>query len=480
MGLNRQTKLLFIFFGVIYSLISLVNHYLFRTYAWDLGIFNNAIYDYAHFRFNDCMLMQPQWNNLLGDHFVLILFPISFLHFLTGSYTLLIFQIVMILIGGLGIHRYFNSKFNNKDLAFWAVFHFFSIWGIYSALAFDYHNNVVAAMLVPWVIYFFEKGSYVKYFVFLVLIWFCKENMAFWAAFISLGLGLLYFRNRKALTVALITSALSLIYFLAVIKLIIPLIEPARGGYVHFKFNALGTDFEDAIINILRNPSLPIRLLFENQSGLDKANWIKTELHIAVILSGGVFLLFRPQFLVMLIPIFAQKLFNDDPFKWGLNYHYSIEFVPILTIAVYSVIGKWSAKLKSIAMVFFAILTLATTIKFIDARRSIWYHGKSVRFYAAHHFKQKYDVKVVYDAMDMVPENAALSATSTIVPHMAFRDKIYHFPVVNDADYILINSAGSIAPLTEAEMETEVMGLKSDNDWNLIFNKDNIYLFKRK
>lgn len=93
-------------FGIIYCLQSLVNHYFFRTYAHDLGMQNNAAYDYVHFRINDCMLMQPQYTNYLSDHFSIDLMLISPVILIFGNYGLLIAQIAFILLGGIGIYKY--------------------------------------------------------------------------------------------------------------------------------------------------------------------------------------------------------------------------------------------------------------------------------------------------------------------------------------------------------------------------------------
>src|SRR5215207_5605476 len=106
-----------IIFGLIFCSISLVNHYNFRTFAWDLGINNNAIYDYAHFRWNDCMLMQPQYANILGDHFALFPIIVSPLYWIFASYTMLVFQIAAILFGGYGIYCYILFKLSDKRIA---------------------------------------------------------------------------------------------------------------------------------------------------------------------------------------------------------------------------------------------------------------------------------------------------------------------------------------------------------------------------
>lgn len=63
--------------GVLYCLISLVNHYLFKTYALDLGLYTHAMYDYAHFRIDDCGMFKMQPQSILSDHFDLYLVLLS-------------------------------------------------------------------------------------------------------------------------------------------------------------------------------------------------------------------------------------------------------------------------------------------------------------------------------------------------------------------------------------------------------------------
>jgi len=143
-----------IFFALIFCSISIVNHYNFRTYAWDLGIRNNAIFDYAHFRWNEGLLTIFKFDNVLSDHFQLLPILFSPFYWIFGTYTMLILQIAAILFGGIGIYVYIRKYSGSRNTANLATVHFFSLWGIYSALGFDFHDNVVGAMFVPWFLYF--------------------------------------------------------------------------------------------------------------------------------------------------------------------------------------------------------------------------------------------------------------------------------------------------------------------------------------
>lgn len=50
-----------------------------------------------------------------------------------------------------------------------------------------------------------------------------------------------------------------------------------------------------------------IKLLFINNSHSYDGNFVKSELHAMVLLSGGLALLRRPVYLLMLAPIYGQK-----------------------------------------------------------------------------------------------------------------------------------------------------------------------------
>ncbi|MCC6817525.1 MAG: hypothetical protein IT245_01360, partial [Bacteroidia bacterium] len=60
-------------FTIFYALIAYVNHYYFKTFALDLGVYANALYDYAHFQMNDKGVYKVVAENLLSDHFDLYL-----------------------------------------------------------------------------------------------------------------------------------------------------------------------------------------------------------------------------------------------------------------------------------------------------------------------------------------------------------------------------------------------------------------------
>ncbi|MCC2545877.1 DUF2079 domain-containing protein [Hymenobacter sp. BT175] len=468
------------FFGLCYALLAVVNHYTFRTFAYDLGIFNQAIWDYAHLSWNVNSVMQ--YNNLLGDHFMLLQPVWSPLYWLLGSYTLVVVQIVAVLIGGYGTYRLhlFRTRGRQQTAALALLAQFFSIWGIYSALAFDYHDNVVAAMLLPWLFLFFEQDRRPAAVGIALLMLISKENMALWLVFVGLGLAWLHWQHRGRVLLALGMAAVAAAYFLLVVKVAIPALGEGRAFYHQQNYAALGSTPGALLQTIFTRPGYVLGLLFQNQLGDPAGDWIKTELHIMVLISGGYALLRRPAYLLMLAPIYAQKLLSSQLVHWGLNYQYSIEFVPVLSVALgHALMGTTPQRAVRLAVVA-AVVTLAATIVSLEVRVSKWHDKSATQFYLPRHYRRGFDVAEVHRALQLIPTDAAVSALSPLTPHLAARAYIYPFPFVANANYLAVLRHDNPYPLSEAELEAQLSAYQQSGDWETLYDREPLVILRRR
>ncbi|MFC7666756.1 DUF2079 domain-containing protein [Hymenobacter humi] len=211
---------------------------------------------------------------------------------------------------------------------------FLSTWGIYSALAFDYHDNVVAAMLLPWLFYWLEADRRGRAAIVAALMAVSKENMALWLVFIGLGLAVLHWREPARRRWALGVAAAAGLYFLVVVKLIIPALGAGDAYLYQQQYVALGTTPVEMLRTLFTRPGYVLGLLFKNHLPSPIGDYVKVELHLMVLLAGGLALLRRPAYLLMLAPIYGQKLLSGTVAHWGINVQYSIEFVPVLNAAL--------------------------------------------------------------------------------------------------------------------------------------------------
>ena len=127
---NYSLILVLVSFLLIYCVLSLVNHFSFRTYALDLGMFNQALYFFSTGQNAIYTLdLTGQTYPFLATHFSPILILFAPLRYLFGSYTLLVIQVLFILFGAVGIHKIAIDKYKfERRIALIFVIHFLSIW----------------------------------------------------------------------------------------------------------------------------------------------------------------------------------------------------------------------------------------------------------------------------------------------------------------------------------------------------------------
>ena len=477
---NFPLLLIFILFALIFASISFVNHYKFRTYGWDLGINQNAIYDYAHFRWNDCMIMQPQFTNVLSDHFALYPLLVSPFYWIFGEWTMLIFQFLAILFGGFGIYKYVLNLTKNTTISTLAVAHFFSFYGIYSALSFDYHDNVVATMFVPWFLLYFEQRNWRKAIIYFILIIIAKENMALWAVFLGFGVSFksLLQKDKQTALKGLYFALAAAVYFLVVIKVIIPSLATPGREYLHNSFSALGGNFGEVIINIIKHPIKTFELLFVNHSGDPAFDGMKVETYLALALAGGFLIVLAPEYLIMILPILGQKMFNDLPIRWGISVHYSIEFAPIIVIAVYTIINRLKKFKVAIASVFL-VSTFISSASFLDHRTSEYYNQANSQFYKKAHWKREFYFAEVNRLLKTIPADARVSAQSCLAPHLAFRDYIFHYPFIGNANYIaLLPAEENKYPYDDVAYQKAIDDFLASGKWKVFAKNEAVLILK--
>ena len=464
-------------FGLLYSLISLINHYNFRTYALDLGAYTNALYDYIRFQLNDSTVFQEVKENLLSVHFDLYLILFSPFSLIFKTYTLLIIQIFFILFGGVGVYKYFCLSKKTSSLALYATTYFYLFFGVFSAISFDYHSNVIAASLVSWFFYFLKKRKFVATSFMLLFIIISKENISLWAAFICLGL---MFENKKDLYIRNYLTLLFIfcvVYFLVVTSWIMPQLSNNRSYY--FLYSFLGQTPLEAILHLIQHPFESIKGLFINHTNHPMGNYVKCELHVLLLVSGLPLLLLKPQYLLMLIPIYFQKLFHDWISMWGIGYHYNIEFAPILAIGIFIVISEFNNKrIMKITATVILLLTLGSTIRTMD-KPFIYVDKSRVRFYKIDHYIRNYSVSEVHSRLLEIPKDAIISAQSPFLPHLSIRNTIYQFPIIKDAEYIIYSTMESPYPMESNAFFEKTKALEESNDWAIDYNKDGFTILKK-
>jgi uncharacterized membrane protein len=476
-------------FSICFSLISFVNHYNFRTSAFDLGMFNHALYSFSHGKINyftlDIVGNAPLY---FADHFSPMTILYVPFYYIFGSWTLLIIQIIAILFGSIGIYKLAVYRLPNFKYHYLILILFLGQWALVSALAFDFHNNVVAAMFVPWFFYFYFKKRKTITFLFFLLILISKENMSLWMTFILLGIilkdGIKISKQkfREFLHFEIPLLIISLIYFYVVVSIILPALSDGDAVNQIDRFKPLGSSIGEIFWTIISHPWNTFKMFFESTLKDPISFGIKKELHTSVLLSGGIALLLRPAYLLMLLPIYAQKMLSDNMALWGINGQYSIEFTPIILLAFIDLLTKVNSnKIKLTLLLFSCLLSVLNNYTTLKERRSFWYDPVTHDFTLRSHYESGgLDVKFLHAQIKQIPDEIPLSVSSCFAPHLANRDKLYHFPCVHNATMIvLLKDKRSLYPLDREKFDLETNRLIKSGLYRIRINQKDLLILEK-
>jgi hypothetical protein len=111
---------------------------------------------------------------------------------------------------------------------------------------------------------------------------------------------------------------------------------------------------------------------------------------------------------------------------------------------------------------------------------SIIYTNKDkIRAYKPSHYFRNYSTKSIREKLNEIPNNAIISAQSPFVSQLAYRDNIYQFPMIKDAEYILFSTQEDSYPLNEIDFRIEIQKINESENWIKEYEKDGFYIYKK-
>ncbi len=476
-GLSKRTVyvplVIIVFFSIVFSLISVPNHFFFRTYALDLGMFNQALYQYSIGQWAVFSQgLNGQSVNYLSDHFSPIIILFSPFRYIFGTYTLLVFQIVSGAIAGWYCYKLALLRGLNETLCAVILFHFYSLWGLYSAFAYDFHANVFGAFLLfPFLYYALKENKWKALFcLFLVLI--SKENMAVVVCAISLVVLFIEFRSSNRLNrILLWSSIVSIFYFLIVTIVVMPTLNNGQiVSSVQSTYGQYGKNLGEVFVHFLSHPFQVIQSILLDNSG----EFAKTKITslFFLLVSGGFLIVIRPIFLIAFIPIIAQKFLSSNTLMWDIHKQYSIELCVVLSLLVIFGVStlKWE-KFKLPGLSLLAGLALYYSI------REVVRKSDEANIFSGRHYTSNINSAEVDKIKEIISEVDVISVSSNLAPHLSFRSLVYAFPNLGESEHWVLTKNDFVKSFGNSKNDQEG---KENLAYEMLFEGETVVLLRRK
>lgn len=488
------TLLMALGYAIVLSLYMVGRNATFTTYAEDLGIMDQVLWNTIHGHFMIETICNPITDvNCVGGatplplsrfaiHFEPILIPLSLLYVIAPSVnTILVLQAAAVGSGAIPIWLLATRRLRNP---WWGV-GFAALYLVYppmlAAVTDDFHPETLAAAALLWAFYFLTTRQYRALVISLGLALLCKETLTLDVMAIGLFVALVHRRWRLGLGITA-TGALTLLLALGLMRLASPAGHSPVSGRITYLLPAL-----------LHSPGATVSAFLHDP--LRRAYLVK------LFAPYGFLPLLAPWSAVLALPSIALNFLSDYPFMYSGKYQYNTDIAAVLIVSAIDAMA-WIAPLGSRWFgAARALLSRAGAPHWLARLARPWIAAVIIVVPAlvvglapqATRLSQQLTVRHNWPAVTAhdllgeeiaarIPAGASLCAQSTLAPHVSQRPQIYLFPSgVTSADYVFLDAAsGDFYPYTgPGPYVSAVVNTVMSGNFQVVTADDGYLLLKR-
>jgi len=324
--------------ATILFLCSSLRHALFQSTAFDLGIFDQAIYLISQNQMPFSSLMQI---HILGDHAAVIYYPLALLYKIYPDvHWLFLVQAVALSLGAWPTWSLARLAGLNPEQSRAIAFIYLLYPVVFNINLFDFHPEVIALPALLAAIFAARLNKVLWFCSAVLLVLSCKAVLSLTVA----AMGLWLFLCEKKQRCGAIALFLGAAWFVIASQKIIPFFSGSEVAGVG-RYSYLGKSVLEIAINLILKPQLVLGKVLSFDT-------IKYIFILSLPVIWGLLPFSRKiglRYLMPLIPAIptlAINILSDLPFQRSLAYQYSVPIIPFLLLAV---ISKEEERRKSAA-----------------------------------------------------------------------------------------------------------------------------------
>ena len=450
--------------GLVLFACSSARHLLFKSGAFDLGIFDQAVYLISQ---GQPPIPTALGFHILGDHAAFVLYPLALLYWLHPSvYWLLAVQAIALAGGAVPVWLLARQAGLKPAQAGAIVVSYLLYPLLFNLNLFDFHPDVLALPGLLAALWAARARHLVGFCLSLLLVLSCKEVLALTVA--AMGIWLWLFEGRRVYgTIALCSG---IFWFWVTVQAVIPHFGGAAASVSRHlnRYSQFGQSFSEVATGLLLHPGMILGQVFSG------ATLGYLALLLLPIVWGLSWRSLPP--LIGGLPTLAINILSDTAIQRDLVRQYSLPVLPFLIVGTIATLSQpqteLGAKLRSRrAIVLWSLVGFLALAKFT-------------------HFSDRY-----INALDTwAATRAAIAQVSTpesvlttheISPHLSQRSRIEFTrktapPDLSQFRYVLLDRRHPGWQSDPAFADQLIQQLKSIPQFELKLERDQVHLFVRR
>lgn len=436
---------------------SILRHELFQSNAYDLGIFDQAIYLISQ---GQSPISSFLGFHILGDHAAGIFYLLALFYKIHPSvYWLFAVQAAALALGALPTWYLARHAGLTQQQAIAVVAMYLLYPLVFNINLFDFHAEVIAVPALLGAVLAARLDRTRWFCLSIVLTLACKAVLSLTVA--ALGWLLVFEKKRRYGAIALISG---ITWFVVATKIVIPFFGGQEASVERHitRYAYLGHSFSEAAQNLLLKPGLILGQIFS------LGNLVYLLLLLIPVIWGLSLQGLQP--LVGAIPTLAINLLSDSYSQKDLVRQYSLPLVPFLVLAVISTLAAGRGWLRNKRQII-----LWSLVAFLALAK----YGYFVSIYV-----DSLDTwQATRQAIALVQTKGAVLTTAEIAPHLTQRPVVkltsVYSPPHNLAeyDYILLDVTHPGWQSNQKFATNLVNQLNNTQLFQLRYQRDGVYLF---
>ncbi|MCA1994969.1 MAG: DUF2079 domain-containing protein [Coleofasciculus sp. S288] len=443
---------------------SSIRHALFESSAWDLGIFDQAVYLISQGKPPISSFIEF---HILGDHAAWVFYPLALLYKIYPDvHWLFAVQAIALSLGALPTW-YLARQAGLKEAQATTMAVVYLLYPlIFNVNLFDFHPEVMALPALLGAILAARLGRVLWFSVAIFFILGCKAVLALTVA--AMGVWLLVFEktgeSTKRNAIALIAIVAGVAWFLIATQLIIPSFSGTEALALN-RYAYLGNSVLEIGKNLLLKPGLVLGNVFS----LDTLEYLG--LLVLPVIWG-----LSPQHLTPLvgaIPTLLLNILSESPAQRNLVHQYSLPILPFLVVAAIATLASGRGWLQNrrwvILWSFVAFLALAK-------------YG----YFGSIYLDSLDTWQATRDAIAYIQPHGSVLTPPQVAPHLTHRPIVKvaitgsESAKLSEFEYVLLNLRHPGFGSTPQVAATLLERLKTMPEFQLTYQSDDVYLFEKR
>jgi uncharacterized membrane protein len=190
---------------------------------------------------------------------------------------------------------------------------------------------------------------------------------------------------------------------------------------------------------------------------------------LTALLSGGWLALLSPLALLGALPTLVSNALSTSPWMAAFKAHYGVLLVPFIVLSCAVALRRLRPRLQLLATIGLLMTSVLAYVAEGSGPLGANYAPATVGPHA----------EKAAELASTIPIDAAVSATSTLVPRLSRRAHVYLFPTVLDADYVFLDVRGTSAPTSPGDVFLRVRDMLREGGWRISAWSDGLVLLQR-